>query len=247
MSLKVVDFSRRRYGGLVNSIPLPITTPAQGDQTWPLAYIWGDRFYVIGHKLVTVDISQPLSPRVISVVPLGYQERGGNGLNFVSVSSWLDRYTMRYDLPQVPGLPAAQRLEAALQVDTSGNAKVSDGKILFRTQGNLIMEFKLAKITPQFAIFKLVGRTNDGMENLFTWGWPDNLRLRGNLLYVPQNRYEYNPVVKVYTTNGGDPPKLVGHFAAQSSEMYVAPLADGRSIVAGSKIWLVGTPPRHNN
>jgi hypothetical protein len=54
-----------------------------------------------------------------------------------------------------------------------------------------------------------------------------------------------NPTVDVYDVNGPHPLRQVGHFAAPGV-INVCPLPDGRAIVGGSKLWLVGPPPRHD-
>jgi hypothetical protein len=51
-----------------------------------------------------------------------------------------------------------------------------------------------------------------------------------------------NSGFSVYDIAGPGPVKQVGHFAAPGAWI-VCPLPDGRSLVAGSKLWLVGPPP----
>ena len=137
----------------------------------PLPYIWNNRLYLIGNQLITVDISQPLSPRIISSVAGSY---GGWSL-------WLDDRTLAYDLPQIPELPNAERLQIAIKVETGGlsvktrrpisfaNAAVCNGQILCQTQGNRITEFQLEQLTPQRATFKRIGESDD-LDALFSWG-----------------------------------------------------------------------------
>jgi hypothetical protein len=69
--------------------------------------------------------------------------------------------------------------------------------------------------------------------------------LSNGLLYCSQGFYggTFNPHVTVFDTRGANPMRVVGHFAAPGYGMIACPLPDGRAIVAGSKLWLIGPPP----
>jgi hypothetical protein len=69
--------------------------------------------------------------------------------------------------------------------------------------------------------------------------------LCNGLYYCSQGYGEqpFNPRVTVFDTRGPNPLRVVGHFAAPGMHMMVCPLPDGRALVAGSKLWLIGPPP----
>lgn len=242
MQLDVISFKDDPRGKVVATIPLPLKAPTVYQEPGPMPYIWHNRLYLIDRQFITVDISQPLSPRVISSVPL----------EFGYYSKWLDRHTLSFTLPQIPDLPDAERMQIAIRAErlqlpagrtvSIAQSPVCDGQILCQTDGNNIAEFQLQQLTSKTAIFKHIG-TSTNLETLFNRGWLGDFRLQGNLLYASETRGDLNPVIKVYATDGPARPRLVGHFSAESNQLFTDPLPDGRAIIAGSKIWLVGPPP----
>lgn len=107
------------------------------------------------------------------------------------------------------------------------------------------------------AEFEPVGEYQPSMlESLFGYSQLGRMEARNGLVYVSQGSstlgYRYlahtsvlvNGRITVLDTAVPGPLRVIGHFAAPGVQMAV-PLPDGRAIVGGSKLWLVGPPPKH--
>ncbi|MGD0138782.1 MAG: hypothetical protein ABSD28_07900 [Tepidisphaeraceae bacterium] len=200
--------------------------------SWPHLYASGDRLYVIGARLMTLDISKPLTPHVISNVPFGYSydDRGfafGND-------------TFTEILPPVPNLSQRQRLQAVIK------PFCFEGDILceWPWRGNTAIAYRLTQLTDTKAVFKTIGQYKPTLlEEIFGASNRLNMELQNGLLYVSQYPGNTeNPHIDVFDTRGPHPLRLIGHFAAPGVRT-VCPLPDGRALVGGDKLWLVGPPP----
>ncbi len=215
-------------------------------------FIWQNRLYVIGEDLVVLDISDPLKPVTVSDTSFGY------AFNRWGISEEQRSWTLL--LPPIRYLPARQRLEVAMKY-FRGAGTLEGDTFCVRT-GRGLVEYRLAKLTDKEAVFEEVGEENRSMlEQIFgPTGW-QKMKLQNGLLYVMEwpswNRprmgpglqtvpLDLNPHISVYDTRGAHPMELVGHFASPGVEA-VCPLSDGRAVVGGSSIWLVGVPPRRGD
>jgi hypothetical protein len=205
------------------------------DRYWPQVLQWQDRLYVVGRHLMVFDISQPLEPKLLSDVPFSYR--------LVTQLDDVVEYTL--DLPLIPGLPAKQRLELALKY--VWNSSGPDGDLLcVQTKDNVLSAFQLADLTDTTARFHRIGRYEKTMlERIFGVQPYGQFRLSNGLLYTSgpyfsSGRLGFNPHVSVFSLR---PLRPIAHFAAPGAGE-VCPLPDGRAIVAGSKLYLLGPPPR---
>jgi len=201
--------------------------------SWPLLYASGDRLYVIGARLMILDITQPLMPRVISDVPFGYSFGWGSFGN--------DTFTEL--LPPVPNLSPTERLQAV----TKPFLRL-EGDILCQWlwRDNVAVAYRLTQLTDTKAVFKKIGQYKPTLlEDIYGASNPLDLELQNGLLYVIQGYSGHgtmNPHISVFDTHGPHPLRLIGHFAAPGVRT-VCPLPDGRALVGGDKLWLIGPPP----
>jgi hypothetical protein len=215
-------------------------------------FIWQNHLYAVGDHLVVLDISDPLKPVTVSDTAFAY------GFNQWEFNSGQPPATIL--LPPIRYLPARQRLEVAMKFFRGAGALEGD-TFCVRT-GRGLVEYRLAKLTDKEAVFEEVGEQNRSMlEQIFgPTGWQE-MKLQNGLLYVMEwpswnpprmgpglqsVPLELNPHISVFETRGAHPMELVGHFAAPGLEA-VCPLSDGRAVVGGSSIWLVGAPPRRGD
>ncbi|MGD0767748.1 MAG: hypothetical protein ABSB42_06075 [Tepidisphaeraceae bacterium] len=202
------------------------------NDSWPLLYASGDRLYVIASRLITLDITQPLTPRVISNVPFGYSfgwaRRGNDSLTEI--------------LPPVPTLSPRQRLQAVAHPFSFEGDTLCEW--LRVNNDSTLLAYRLAQLTDTRAVFKMIGQyTPTLLEEIFGAPNPLDVELQNGLLYVSQYPGNTeNPHIDVFDTRGPHPLRLIGHFAAPGVRT-VCPLPDGRALVGGDKLWLVGPPP----
>jgi len=204
----------------------------------PQMYAWHDRLYVLGERLTILDISQPLAPRIISDIPSNW------------LSSWPERERDPVVwLPPVPELPPRQRL-AAMAGDI--NDVAWDGETLCRGDWTGVEACRLTKLTDNSAFFDKVGEHRWALleRALGNRYYYSDAKLQNGLLYYLAasggNVGGTNPCISIFDTRGPQPLRLIGHFAAQGAEV-VCPLPDGRAIVGGSQLWLVGPPPHRDS
>jgi hypothetical protein len=210
-----------------------------------VACIWSGSLYVIGQHATRLDISDPLNPRVIWDKPLAmdYVAEGFDGRDQVVVA-----------LPVVAGLPARQVLEAEIRRPLQPSCLEGDvlcaRSISPKSPGSLFA-YRLTGLTDNTAIFQKIAEHRPTMlEDFFGQYFWTEMSMANGLLYVSNGvslprGSGVNPTVDVYDVNGPHPLRQVGHFAAPGV-INVCPLPDGRAIVGGSKLWLVGPPPRHD-
>jgi hypothetical protein len=204
-------------------------------------YLWRDRLFVIGRRLDVFDVSRPDQPRRVSDEPVDLTPPATT-----TYTPWADREIIT--LLPLPGLPAAQRLEATLRVrDAWGRPSYAfDGTVYCRTNGHA-SAYRLTRLDDVSATFEKIGQARptplQRWVTPYIYGTPS---LRGGLLYVDTNGWgdTFNGSLSIFDTAGPRPMRRVGHFAAPGAQ-YSVPLPDGRAIVAGgNRLWLVGAPKR---
>jgi hypothetical protein len=214
----------------------------ESDDNGARVYIWRDRMYLMGEHIVTMDISRPLEPRVISETPFPEFER----MNF-----WFSNKaeTKTVPLPSMPGLPARQRLEALLKVNWQERMEgdvVVDGYLPY----DGLRAYRLVKLTEDSARFEKIGEYRATLlERFFGGGGGGEMAMENGLLYTVQAAQftKGNSHVTVFDASGKGPLREIGHFGAPGIEG-VWPLEDGRAIVVGDEgYWLVGAPPAERN
>jgi hypothetical protein len=206
---------------------------------WASLFVWENRLYVIGdHDVKTLDISQPLSPELISERPVA-EDKG-------IYDFWWDGADVGIEqLPQVPGLSARQRLEAALAY--GWRRHLLEGDVFCDSESGGLGEYRLVELTDTSARFQKIGEYKATLldqvfgSDTFAWG----MGIENGFLYVTQRgRFgTTNPHITVYDTRGPRPLREVGHFAAPGLRTF-CPLEDGRAIAGGEgAVWLIGQPP----
>jgi len=227
----------------------------------PSLYAWKDRLYVMGTHLATLDISQPDDPRVISNVPLNkYSQNNSRGISKNELESNSHRAdTLLIALPQVPGLPPAQRLDAELKTSPFWGINCYEGDIvcMLSRYESTLLAYRVVKLTDSEALLEKIGQHDLSLlENVFgshqIMLGSEGMKLQNGLLYVTYGSNDWvsfaqdhkliNPGISVFDTRGPQPMRQIAHFAAPGVTA-VAPLPDGQALVAGDKLWLVGPPP----
>ena len=222
----------------------------------PRLYGTGNRLYVMGDRLMTLDVTQPLAPRVIADVPFGYDWWGP--------MSYVGDATIIELLPPVPNLSPMERLRLVMWRFSF------DGEITCQWlwHDNVLVAYRLTQLADatvaQFtngfsghrppatllknaaAVFTKIGQYKPNVvEEMFT-SYPLELKLQNGRLYVTvaQPLEAENPHIDVFDVRGPHPLRLVGHFAAPGIRT-VCPLPDGRALVGGPSLWLIGPPPHY--
>jgi hypothetical protein len=207
---------------------------------WAVIYRWRDRLYVVGDHLAVFDITEPLKPRQISNEPF---------LGFQPTRELPDADEVAIDLPPIPDLPTPERLKLALR--WIWWFRVEGDTLCTRTNDKLerLLVFHLEQLTEASARFRRTGRYEPTMlEQVFGSFGYNEVRLMNGLLYMSTAGYSserINPRVAVFDTRDPRGLRQVGHFAAPGAGV-VCPLPDGRALVGGTKLYLIGPPPLRN-
>ncbi len=206
--------------------------------------VWGHQLCVIGRYVATFDISDPMSPRLISQLPF----------SFLNLITWNDENAFAMKLPSAPDLPKEGRLQAAVAAAGWDLSRSScfDGEFLCgqypyaEAENGRIMAWRLTKLTDESAVFAKIGQYQETtLEQIFgsSFGFGSEMTMRDGLLYLnPSYARNGNPRVTVFDLRSPHPLRPAGHFAAPGIQT-VCPLPDGRALIGGSQLWLVGPPP----
>ncbi len=212
--------------------------------SFPVSVIWEGRLYVIGDHLVVLDLADPLSPKVISDTPFSFRfvNQASSAANTVGSEIVLA-------LPNVPGLPPMERLKAAIRKQWFSKF---DGQVLCESIEGALVESRLKSLNDTQAVFEVAARYEPMLlERIFGRNDYSAMELQNGLLYAGggSSAYGYrgawvNPGLTVFDAR--DRLRVIGHFAAPGAGQVSCPLPDGRALIGGTKIWLVGPPPRHD-
>jgi hypothetical protein len=202
----------------------------------PTLYIKRDRLYVVGMQLAILDISDPLKPKLISNAPF---VRGSTP--FYYELPGMEQLTCV--LPVIPGLSPAERLEILVKTGI-GSAQCFDGQILCMTEYRGLAAYRMVTLKSDSAKFKEIWEDEPSfLEGVFGLANYYRISMGNGLVYAQSDpgHSSINASANVFDIRSNPPMRLVGHFAAPGAEV-VQPLPDGRAIVGGSKLWLVGPP-----
>jgi hypothetical protein len=209
--------------------------PENANQMWPRKFALGNRLFVYGDRLITLDISDPRTPVVIGNEPFNYTDRRAS----------VDEEQITFQLPELPNVPPNERLRAVIL--SAYRSWQFDGKILCCDSDDKLMEFRLRDLTNRAANFERIAEYKPTMlEQLFGRINFNAIQAEDGLLFVQQGYGggTFAPLVTVFETSESHPLHQIGHFAIRGMEMF-SPLPDGRALVAGGgKLMLVGPPPR---
>jgi hypothetical protein len=207
------------------------------DNYQPRAYCIRNRLYVAGNKLATLDVGDPLSPKLMSLgtlVPL--------------YGMWENLPELVFPLPELPELSNRERLELVIGLGWDPRL---EGDLMCmpvttdRENGWGLASYRLVELTDKLARFRRIGLYQPSMlESIASNGFFYDSQLKNGYYYGAQGGAGrvLNQSISVFDAVGAKPMKLVGHFAAPGASV-VCPLPDGRALVGGSKLWVVGPPP----
>jgi len=207
----------------------------------PVIQLWENRLYVIGDQLAILDITDPIAPQLISVVPVPQPSIVPD-----------EPVGFLINLPRVPGLPKEQRLNAAIHA--WGSWYFPDDRVLCQNAwvrhgdpGLQLIAWHLEKLTDEAATFEPMGTYKQTLlEEIFESSSMSQMTMRDGLLYVVQTHGQYaNSRVTVFDLRGIHPLRPVAHFGGPDI-WAVCPLPGGRALIGGSQLWLVGPPPTRN-
>lgn len=208
---------------------------------------------LVANQLAVLDLTQPLKPRVVSISPFAYR--------FASIQAWLGggrensvQPQLRIALPDIPGLPAQQRLQIAMM---GAYWYLLRGEtFVVRRPDESLAAFRLEMPSDRTATFVQLGVYEPSRLERFFGGRyllpynmgraSDQAEMKDGFLYLTEEFGESSvlrPSICVFDLRGSHPMELVAHFAAPGAWI-VRPLDDGRALIGGKKLWLVGPPPR---
>jgi hypothetical protein len=230
---------------------LPLWTQPVPDayehDNWLVTYATQNRLYVIGRRLATLDITQPATPKVISIVPFSFS---------LAPSAGAGAQKIIQPLPPAPDLTPRQRLEAVF--NTRSWQDCLQGDTLCQMYVDRSFAYRLTKLTPIAATFEKIGEYDPSiLESVFGGFDYGSMQMQNGLLYTSdgpnwnvwwnwgRSWRGFNPHVTVFDTRGPHPLRVVGHFAAPGAGI-AYPLPDGNVLVGGNHLWLVGPPPRRD-
>ena len=251
----------------LNIVDLANNTTRQVRQLWPFIpdvesypslFISNDRLYVIEDRVAVFDISKSDEPRFISIQPLFNSERDASEFHGrVNIRDSFGNMLNEVTFPLLPiaGLSQEERLRATFQRAWSWNIPIVRDHCFFQSSLGGIAMWELNRIVNDTAIFDKTSEYQPtASERLFGEWYSNQLADQNGLIYTDSasgnfglNGTRYGQEhINVYDTRNIHSIRLVGHFAAPDQFYWgmIQPLADGRAIVGGQRIYLVGPVPR---
>ncbi|HSZ54903.1 MAG TPA: hypothetical protein VK797_04540, partial [Tepidisphaeraceae bacterium] len=136
---------------------VPSAVPERTVEWWaPPPIIWQGRLYMIGPKVLTFDLSDPLKPRLLSAEPLRWTSYSHDPQTWRFLEDRTeDVTTAALKLPQVGPLPPRQRLE--LVAKTFDRAFLC-GDVLVRLYDDHITTYRMEQLTKTSVTFQRLGR-----------------------------------------------------------------------------------------
>ena len=138
-------------------------------------------------------------------------------------------------------VPPRQRLEAALEVQHGSHGRL-DGGVLAAMDQNDFYTYRLLRLRSASADFKQTGRYESTLlERAIGTNTYHTVAARG-IVYLSQSTFGF-PRVTAFDIRDPQHPRPVAHFAAPDDvAQIVCPLPDGRVLVGGRKLYLLGPP-----
>jgi hypothetical protein len=240
---------------------LEISTNTSPIQLWDLdganndsyfSYSWNKHLYVLGlseqkrfaplhaNRQAIIDISDPLSPKLIFNCAVDFS---------FNRYFWHQEDESHFDdqfiihLPELPDLPPRERLKLCL---TGYYDALENDTLCIEHRNGELAAYRLKSLTDTAAIFTRLGAHEIGIvERVFGRSGFGRIQLENGLLYQMRaigSDHSYEYILSVYDTRGPHPMRMIGHFATADAHNFAA-LPDGRALVGGSKLWVVGPPP----
>jgi hypothetical protein len=245
--------------------------PVLGNFAWPTSSLHGAGNDLLAMWLASandsqtavVDVSDPMHPRLaLSDVPLG---QGIPPLVNYSRSSEYPRLWDVY-LPPLPGASDQERVQLAVRMSLGRDGAFADGKLIVRWADGVLL-YRLARLFDgapyhpgsgeaahlglpcRSAEFQRVGSRDFSFleQFLLTKNRSDPTAAADGHAYLSMRTQTFGrPMSRVTVLDISNPtrPRPVAHFAAPDNEAFVVqPLPDGRALIGGRKLYLVGPPP----
>lgn len=214
-----------------------------------------------------VDVSDPAHPRLAKSDPPLWR-------GFVPLTSRYSQSFdyPRFDvgLPPLPGVSDRERLELALELSRGKDAALTNDTLVFTWNDYELLLYRLVRVSDAptslqkagstfapielpsgSAEFERVGarQSNFLEQTLDMGGWWSQITAMNGYAYLSGHGHPFDRALsRVTVLDIRDParPKPVAHFAAPAREPFVVqPLPDGRALIGGDKLYLVGPPPGH--
>ncbi|HXE51536.1 MAG TPA: hypothetical protein VN541_00890, partial [Tepidisphaeraceae bacterium] len=184
--------------------------------------------------------SNPMEPKLISTSAAGWASSHG--------STYGQGPVLVFQPLPVPGLTPRQRLEMLLAQQQEGTWAL-EGDILTMAYAGPLTTYRLSELTPQFARFDRVGIYSAPLLQQFFGDGHSACRAANGLVYesIPANRSAFGGSrITVFDVRNRAHPQPVAHFAVPNgnSTLVTCPLPDGRALIGGERLYLVGPPPR---
>ncbi len=201
-------------------------------------YILENRLYMAtASRLAAMDITNAEAPRLLWTRPYDPDLIG------IRRSGRIQEGVIEIGLCALDGLSPRQRLEATASLVMYRQICLNDEFMYFYDQQALSV-YRLARLDEKQARFELVGSTRHTAIELLLWqGWGGLTTCNGTL-YGSRSSGKGSFGLTVYDTRDPRHVRRAGHFAAPSgySPFATAPLPDGRVLVGGTKLYLLGRP-----
>jgi hypothetical protein len=214
------------------------------------AHQMGDRVFIAGREnVLVVDLSNADAPRVERSLDMMVAGPGNVKVNSLWVGALEStdaqgRSLLTMPLPPLPGLTPRERLAALLPLAMTNTRYGFDGDTLAAADRETgVAAYRLTAIDEQSARFDQLGRREYTPLERLTGNYTYSLLLRENMLYAHQMRLSGG--VTVYDLRDPARPRSAGHFGvAKATDFKVAPLADGRLLMAADRLYVLEPPKR---
>jgi len=240
---------------------------------WAAEYVFDRKLYIVGShavnsdqtpivrnsyaprirvadRLAIIDLADPMHPKLLSISPLNYRFSAADFLRDAFVDERAGT-SFLLQLPDIPGLLPRQRLDVGM-TRLEANLTIEGDTICFAESG-YVAGFRISDLTDRTARMTRLGVFKPSLLDIVFGGqrYMAFAQLKNGLLYSNEsfynrqlnvNREVLRPSISVIDTRGPHPMRMVGHFASPNVN-WVVPLDDGRALVAGNKLWLLGPPP----
>ncbi|HWE96743.1 MAG TPA: hypothetical protein VG269_22475 [Tepidisphaeraceae bacterium] len=248
------------YGELVTVSANPAAPAAPPLRLWTVdkglmsmrQFAWQNRLYVEGARavedggypkdvLADLDIGDPLHPKLIGIE----SKRSFGHLQALTSEEVVFQLTRLRDVPE--------RQLLADTVNGYGEFCI-DGDIVCRIDHGGLVTYQRVMPAPWpyqrggFAVFQRAGEANMSLLETLSNSYDARCTAGGGFCYVSSwSNTLKTPRVTVFDTRDPKRPRMVGHFAVPNDgPLLVRPLTDGRALIGGRKLYLVGPPPIHN-
>ena len=200
--------------------------------------VFGNRLYLrSGEKLAIFDLRMSTEPRLLSAGKVEWAER------LPEYAHETPTYQFHWCLPLIPGLSDHERLQLYLRLWWRSEGFAND---LMTSGSQSLAVYKLEELKDGVAHFTITGSYNPPLlDQVFGNVRSTPIASDGLVYFSQQNNLPGKKThgVTVFDVHDPSHPKLTAHFAVPSVHpLVVQPLPDGRAIVGGDQLFVVGKP-----